>query len=75
MHRSRQPAVWLALLCSAAATAMISHPAAAQSLLDGYWNPLFDEDVNERIPGPDQGDYAGLPVTMAAVSVAHTFGS
>jgi hypothetical protein len=42
-------------------------------LLDGYWNPLFDEDQPERGPGPDQGDYAGLPVTPAAVSVAHTW--
>jgi hypothetical protein len=42
-------------------------------LIDGYWNPLFDEDMPERIPGPDQGDYAGLPVTQAAVSVAHTW--
>ena len=63
----------LAVLCSVVAAMFVAHPAAAQSLLDGYWNPLFDEDVNERIPGPDQGDYAGLPVTAAAISVAHTW--
>jgi hypothetical protein len=73
MHKAKQPAMWLALACSAAATALLPHPAAAQSLLDGYWNPLFDEDVNERIPGPDQGDYAGLPITAAAASVAHSW--
>jgi hypothetical protein len=48
-------------------------PSHAQSLLNGYWNPLFFEDVDERIPGPDQGDYAGLPVTAAAVAAARTW--
>lgn len=47
--------------------------APAQGLLDGYWNPLFDEDLPERGAGPDQGDYAGLPITPAAASVAHTW--
>ncbi len=42
-------------------------------MLDGYWNDVFDEDLPERGAGPDQGDYAGLPVTPAAVSVAHTW--
>jgi hypothetical protein len=72
MFRAKQCSAWLAVLCCAAAAAL-THPASAQSLLDGYWNPVFDEDVDERIPGPDQGDYAGLPVTPAAVSVAHTW--
>ena len=35
-------------------------PAAAQTNLIGYWNPLFHEDVDERIPGPSIGDYLGL---------------
>ena len=73
MFRAKQCSAWLAVLCCAAAAALAAHPASAQSLLDGYWNPVFDEDVDERIPGPDQGDYAGLPVTEAAVSVAHTW--
>jgi hypothetical protein len=30
-------------------------PAAAQTNLVGYWNPLFHEDVDERIPGPAIG--------------------
>ena len=41
--------------------------------LDGFWAPLFDEDQLERIPGPDQGEYAGLPITAAARSVAQTW--
>ncbi|HTT04175.1 MAG TPA: hypothetical protein VMF64_02720 [Steroidobacteraceae bacterium] len=72
MVKARRHSVWLAVAYAIGA-ALASHPSGAQSLLDGYWNPLFDEDVNERIPGPDQGDYAGLPVTAAAVSVAHTW--
>jgi glyoxylase-like metal-dependent hydrolase (beta-lactamase superfamily II) len=27
--------------------------------------PIFDEDQVERIPGPDVGDYAGMPITDA----------
>ena len=41
-------------------------PARAQTNLVGYWNPIFHEDVDERIPGPSIGDYAGLPITDAA---------
>ena len=41
-------------------------PAAAQLNLVGYWNPLFHEDVDERIPGPSIGDYLGLPINAAA---------
>ena len=40
--------------------------ATAQTNLVGYWNPLFHEDVDERIPGPSIGDYLGLPITDAA---------
>jgi hypothetical protein len=49
---------WLA--CTGGTTAI------AQTNLIGYWNPLFHEDVDERIPGPSIGDYLGLPITDAA---------
>ncbi len=29
------------------------------------WAPIFHEDQVERIPGPDVGDYAGLPINDA----------
>src|SRR5690606_19150126 len=32
----------------------------------GYWDPIFHEDVDERIPGPSIGDYLGLPINDAA---------
>ena len=32
----------------------------------GNWTPRFDEDWEERIPGPEIGDYLGLPINAAA---------
>lgn len=40
--------------------------AFAQINLVGYWNPIYHEDFDERVPGPDAGDYAGLPINAAA---------
>ena len=40
-------------------------PASAQVDLSGIWAPLFHEDQPERVPGPEVGDYAGLPITDA----------
>jgi len=40
--------------------------AFAQIDLSGEWNPVFHEDQPERIPGPEIGDYLGLPITDAA---------
>ena len=41
-------------------------PAFAQVDLAGEWAPRFHEDQPERIPGPEIGDYLGLPITDAA---------
>jgi hypothetical protein len=43
----------------------VAAPAWAQSHLNGDWVGLFHEDEPERAPGPDPGDYAGLPVNAA----------
>jgi hypothetical protein len=43
-----------------------SVPAMAQIDLAGEWAPLFHEDQPERIPGPEIGDYLGLPINDAA---------
>ena len=32
----------------------------------GEWAPRFDEDWEERIPGPEIGDYLGIPINDAA---------
>ena len=42
-------------------------PASAQTSLSGVWNnfPLFHEDEPDRLPGPELGDYAGLPLNAS----------
>jgi hypothetical protein len=47
-------------------TGLTAIPASAQIDLSGEWAPLFHEDQPERLPGPDIGDYLGLPITDAA---------
>lgn len=39
--------------------------AFAQANLAGVWNAKFHEDFPDRIPGPELGDYAGLPISDA----------
>ena len=41
-------------------------PVSAQILLDGEWSARYHEDFAERIPGPELGDYLGLPINDAA---------
>jgi hypothetical protein len=41
-------------------------PARAQLDPSGEWSPRFDEDWEERIPGPEIGDYLGIPINEAA---------
>ncbi len=41
-------------------------PVRGQDILSGEWSPLHHEDYNERIPGPDLGDFAGLPINDSA---------
>ena len=40
-------------------------PAAAQSSINGDWNGTFHEDQPERGPGPELGDYLGIPLNEA----------
>jgi hypothetical protein len=37
-------------------------PVRAQVDLSGEWAARFHEDQHERIPGPDVGDYLGIPI-------------
>jgi hypothetical protein len=63
--RAQQPlgVVMLAMVVVVGA----SHRAAAQDVdFSGEWAPLFHEDGPERLPGPELGDYTGLPLTDAA---------
>jgi hypothetical protein len=60
-HPARIPRVLLLLLLAAACAA----PAYAQADFAGSWAPLFHEDHPERIPGPELGDYLGIPLNDA----------
>ena len=45
---------------------LLRRPVFAQEDPSGMWTPNFDEDWEERIPGPEIGDYLGLPINAAA---------
>jgi len=49
-------------------TFLLSAPAAAQINLGGVWENLgiLHEDQPERLPGPEIGDYLGVPLNDAA---------
>jgi glyoxylase-like metal-dependent hydrolase (beta-lactamase superfamily II) len=62
MNSIRRFAVALAVC----ATVLWGAAASAQTLLDGVWNPYRGhEDDMDRGPGPDLGDYTGLPINDA----------
>jgi len=49
-----------------AAALALAAPASAQVSLVGEWSPRYHEDQPDRIPGPELGDYTGLPLTDGA---------
>lgn len=48
-------------------------PALAQVDFTGEWGPAYHEDRPERIPGPELGDYMGLPLNDAARRAADSW--
>ena len=54
--RSRLAGLCLALVVAGTAS------ASAQTLLGGYYYPIFHEDQEERVRGSAVGDYLGLPI-------------
>jgi hypothetical protein len=56
------------IVAVAAIWAMVALPGSAFAQIDmnGVWAPIFHEDQPERVPGPEVGDYAGLPINDAA---------
>ena len=60
MIRGGIAASGFALALAACATAL------AQIDPSGTWGPRFDEDRQERIAGPEIGDYLGLPINEAS---------
>jgi cyclase len=53
----------VAVLCG---TILAATPAFAQIDLAGEWGSKYTWDVLERLPGPEIGDYTGLPINTAA---------
>ena len=56
-----------------AALVLLALPAFAQVDLAGEWGARQLEDQPHRAPGPELGDYAGLPVNAAARQKAETW--
>jgi hypothetical protein len=55
------------------AITLASVPAFAQVDFSGTWGPRLNEDQPERIPGPELGDYVGLPITEGARQFAESW--
>jgi hypothetical protein len=51
----------------------VAAPAAAQISLVGEWSPRYHEDQPDRIPGPELGDYTGLPINDGGRLAADTW--
>ncbi len=49
-----------------AGSIVFSSPVFAQADFTGTWGARYQEDQPERIPGPELGDYLGLPINAAA---------
>jgi hypothetical protein len=45
---------------------LMAPPAVAQVDFSGEWAPRLWEDQPERVPGPELGDYLGIPINDAA---------
>src|SRR5688500_8986652 len=52
---------------------LMNVPAFGQADLSGQWGARLHSDWLDRLPGPDIGDYTGLPINEAARSVALTY--
>ena len=55
------------------AALLIATPAWAQVDFSGEWAPRFWEDQPERVPGPELGNYLGIPINAAARMRADTW--
>jgi hypothetical protein len=51
----------------------VAIPALAQVNLTGQWSGFYHEDEPDRLPGPELGDYGGLPINDAALMRARAW--
>jgi glyoxylase-like metal-dependent hydrolase (beta-lactamase superfamily II) len=75
VSRATRSAAWLRAFRPAVAAFLLLAPlpAAAQVDLTGTWSPRYQEDFSERVPGPELGDYTGLPLTDGARRYAESW--
>jgi cyclase len=59
--------------CIVACLSLCDRSAYAQVDLTGTWSPRYQEDFSERVPGPELGDYTGLPLTDGARRYAESW--
>ena len=69
--RARHAATTAALCIVIVVSAVGS--SSAQISLVGEWTPRYHEDHPDCIPGPEPGDYTGLPLTPGARLAADTW--
>src|SRR5215510_9618933 len=55
------------------AAMLAGRSASAQITLVGEWSPRYHEDQLDRVPGPELGDYTGLPLTPGARLAAESW--
>jgi hypothetical protein len=62
------------LRCLVAAVAVLA-PGSALAQVDftSEWAPIYHEDAPERLPGPELGDYSGLPINEAGRLAADSY--
>ena len=63
----------LPLVVASAILATMPAGMFAQSDLSGKWLNILHEDQPERIPGPELGDYLGIPINSAARLAGETW--
>jgi hypothetical protein len=61
------------LVVSVGALGAAPLPAMAQADFSGVWQPLYQEDFVERLPGPELRDYLGLPINDSARQFADSW--
>src|SRR6476660_629096 len=61
---------WVAGAAIIAAGLLAIQPTSAQSMMNGYWNPLGMQDNYNYGGGPDPGDFSGLPISEASKKAA-----
>ena len=60
-------------IAGVAALGLFAPAVSAQVDLSGTWSPRYQEDFSERVPGPELGDYTGLPLTDGARRYAESW--